>query len=208
MFAALYRAWSPRLGLEKRFFCQNNLSVHVKSAFVAALFVVFTAACSPVFNWREVRFDQSGTVALLPCKPDRAERPVPLYDGSAPLVLSMAGCQAGGATFSVSVVTLPAGASEASAKVSLDRWQQATQTSLGGAGGQRTEMQVKGAVMAFAVQTPVKSQTHRALYAIAMKPSGPVIVQLQLIGDPQGGRDGPSALSAEAQTTFESGLAL
>ncbi len=209
---ALYRRWQAEKAKAQPFLQKNHRSVQIKSTCVAAICVAFTSACSPVFNWREVRFDASGTVALLPCKPDRAERPVPLYDGSAPLMLYMAGCQAGGATFSVSVVQLPASASQAAAESSLLRWQQATQLSLGGAKAERNDLQVKGATQAFALKTPLgegaKAQTHRAVYAIAMKPSGPVLLQAQILGTPNGERDGPSALSAEAQNTFDSGLAL
>lgn len=65
------------------------------------------AACTPTFNWREVGFDQGGVTAVLPCKPDRGTRPVQLAGQS--LNLSMLGCEAGGAMFTVSVLELPAG---------------------------------------------------------------------------------------------------
>jgi len=56
-------------------------------------------ACSPVFNWRETPIPGGELVALLPCKPDRAERQLPL--GSQTVRVDMAGCAAGGATFAV-----------------------------------------------------------------------------------------------------------
>lgn len=59
-----------------------------------------TAACSPALNWREVPLE--GLVALLPCKPDHAERPVQL--GSQNTVLQMSGCEAGGALYAISHV--------------------------------------------------------------------------------------------------------
>lgn len=67
------------------------------------------AACTPTFNWREVGFDQAGVTAVLPCKPDRGTRPVQLAGQS--LNLSMLGCEAGGAMFTVSVLELPTGGS-------------------------------------------------------------------------------------------------
>ncbi len=73
---------------------------------LAALSLV---ACTPTFNWREVGFDQAGVSAVLPCKPDRGTRPVQLAGQS--LNLSMLGCEAGGAMFTVSVLELPAGSS-------------------------------------------------------------------------------------------------
>src|SRR5689334_7855840 len=65
----------------------------------AAAAVFALAACSPTFNWREVPIADAGLVALLPCKPDRAERALPL--GAESVRVDMAGCEAGGATFAV-----------------------------------------------------------------------------------------------------------
>lgn len=56
-------------------------------------------ACSPVFNWREVRVPSTSLKALLPCKPDQAAREVPLL--GQPVRLSVLGCETGGATFAV-----------------------------------------------------------------------------------------------------------
>ncbi|OYT91597.1 MAG: hypothetical protein CFE43_12500 [Burkholderiales bacterium PBB3] len=56
------------------------------------------AACSPSLNWRTVPVEQ--LAALLPCKPDHAERQVDL--GGTPRTLAMWGCEAGGALFAVS----------------------------------------------------------------------------------------------------------
>jgi hypothetical protein len=38
--------------------------------------VLAVAACAPAFDWREIRPDGAGVVALLPCRPDRFERTV------------------------------------------------------------------------------------------------------------------------------------
>ncbi len=77
--------------------------------------------CSPAFNWREVRPDDTRLALLLPCKPDRAEKQVPL--GGPPTSLAMLGCEAGGATFAVAVADVgdPARASEV-----LAQWQAVT----------------------------------------------------------------------------------
>jgi len=61
-------------------------------------------ACSPAFNWRDVRLENSRLSLLLPCKPDKAQKTVPL--GGQPTVLTMTGCDAGGATFAVAVADL------------------------------------------------------------------------------------------------------
>jgi hypothetical protein len=62
-------------------------------------------ACNPTFNWREVRSDHSSLVALLPCKPDRGTRTVPL--AGRPVELQMVGCESGGATFAIARAELP-----------------------------------------------------------------------------------------------------
>ena len=65
--------------------------------FVAVL--VIAAGCSPAFNWRTVRADAPGLELLLPCKPDKGARSVPL--AGQPVEMSMLGCDAGDATFTV-----------------------------------------------------------------------------------------------------------
>ena len=65
------------------------------------------AACTPALNWREVRLEPITAAALLPCKPDRATRRVPL--GGVPTDLAVAGCEAAGATFAVMAARVPAG---------------------------------------------------------------------------------------------------
>ena len=73
----------------------------IKLIVIAAGFM----ACTPSFNWRDVSFDQAGVTALLPCKPDRGTRAVHLA-GQA-VQMSMAGCESGGAMFTVSLVEAP-----------------------------------------------------------------------------------------------------
>lgn len=60
--------------------------------------VLGIAGCSPTFNWREVRLD-GGVKALLPCKPDRGQRPMLLAGQT--IDLQMTGCESGGALFAV-----------------------------------------------------------------------------------------------------------
>lgn len=71
---------------------------------LALLAAALLAACSPTFNWREVRPDNSRLSLLLPCKPDKAQKIVPL--GGAQTTLFMQGCDAGGATFAVAMADL------------------------------------------------------------------------------------------------------
>lgn len=78
---------------------------HRAAAFlIAGAAALLLGACSPVFNWREVPIGGDGElVALLPCKPDRAQREVPLNDRS--VSVTMVGCEAGGATFAVALAS-------------------------------------------------------------------------------------------------------
>ena len=67
---------------------------------VALLAASAAVACTPALNWREIHLHR--LTALLPCKPDHAQRAVRL--GSTDLPLEMAGCEAGGALFAISHV--------------------------------------------------------------------------------------------------------
>ena len=76
-------------------------------------------ACSPALNWRSVTL---GDVALaLPCKPDHAQRKVSL--GGENLEMDMVGCEADGALFAVSRLSLP---KAQSADQLQAHWQSAT----------------------------------------------------------------------------------
>ncbi|MCA0309875.1 MAG: hypothetical protein LCH72_04195 [Proteobacteria bacterium] len=90
-------------------------------ATLAATACATLAACTPTLDWREVRLAPSPAIALLPCKPDRAMRSVPL--GGEPTELVVAGCATGGATFALMAARLPAGRD---ADAVLAGWQQAT----------------------------------------------------------------------------------
>jgi hypothetical protein len=82
-------------------------------------------ACSPSFNWRTVQQQGFDVAALWPCKPDRAQRPVPLGDQT--LELHMLSCEASGYTFAWGSIQVPAGVDRAAL---LQTWQQASLNSL------------------------------------------------------------------------------
>ena len=71
---------------------------------VASAALLALPACSPTFNWRDVRPDNTRLSLLLPCKPNKVQKIVPL--GGRPTELTMLGCDAGGATFAVAVADL------------------------------------------------------------------------------------------------------
>jgi hypothetical protein len=67
-------------------------------ASLAALLMATLAACSPGLNWREVELGRLRT--LMPCKPDRASRPVVLAGQT--LSMEVTGCEAEGTLFAIS----------------------------------------------------------------------------------------------------------
>lgn len=84
-----------------RFFVTTATALAVLSALLLA------AACTPKLNWREVRLesvDGSTLKAQLPCKPDAATRKQQM--GSVQVELSMMGCVADKATFTLSRIPL------------------------------------------------------------------------------------------------------
>jgi hypothetical protein len=109
---------------------------------VAALLVSgCILACDPTFNWREVRADSTGLTAMLPCKPDKAARTVPM--GGRPVSLEVLGCDAGGATFAVLSADIgePARAGEV-----LTQWKTASLANLRSAGAREKPFRPPGAL--------------------------------------------------------------
>lgn len=78
-------------------------------------------ACNPTFNWRDVRLDGTQLALLMPCKPDTAQKTVPM--AGQPTELTLLSCDAGGATFAVATADI-----KDAFKVSatLAQWQSAT----------------------------------------------------------------------------------
>ncbi len=76
----------------------------LRRAFFAGALTAGTVlmGCSPALNWRVVTLEQMN--ALLPCKPDHAQRQLTLAQTS--VVMDMVGCEADGALYAVSHVRL------------------------------------------------------------------------------------------------------
>lgn len=107
----------------------------------AAALALALGGCSPTLNWREIRFDGAELAVLLPCKPDRAERSVPLAGQDAPL--RMQGCDAGDATYAVAHVAL---ADAAQAGIALAHWRAATLANMHAQAPQETPFVPAGAL--------------------------------------------------------------
>jgi hypothetical protein len=153
-------------------------------------------ACSPTFNWREVRVEPTTLTAMLPCKPDTAAREVPMAGRN--VNLTAMSCETGGATFAVLFADIgePARLGEV-----LAQWKTATLGNLRAAGARETPFRPAGAlalpqslqVMA-AGQRPdgSKVESHAAYFA-----QGSHVYQAVIYA---------SQLSPEAAESFFSGL--
>jgi hypothetical protein len=80
---------------------------------IAALGLTCLAGCSSTLDWREVRPEGGGIVAMFPCKPDQRARSVAVAGAKAPMHMLV--CAAGGATYALSYLDVgtPAGVAAA-----------------------------------------------------------------------------------------------
>ena len=105
------------------------------------LALILLQGCSPSLNWRDVRPEGTSLALLLPCKPDKAQRTVPL--GGSPTELNMLGCDASGATFAVASADIGDAAKVADV---LAQWQKLTLANMKASpGGQVLPLKVAGA---------------------------------------------------------------
>ncbi len=176
---------------------------HFSSAVACLLIPLGLAACSPVFNWREVPLGGDGVVALLPCKADRATRTLPL--GGEQVTLEMAGCQAGDATFALARTSA---ADLAEARARLAAWRAATRAQWDGA-----TIEEEAASLPRALTTPAPvalrardpsglrgSPQGRMLWFVHAARNGQLAVyQATVLGEPS---------SADASATFFEGIHL
>ncbi|MCM5571371.1 hypothetical protein M6I34_12705 [Burkholderiaceae bacterium FT117] len=73
-------------------------------AIILAAFVALSG-CSPRYDWREIRADEDGYLAMMPDRPDRLTLPIDL-DGMA-VQMAMQGARIDGVAFVVGAVRLP-----------------------------------------------------------------------------------------------------
>jgi hypothetical protein len=102
---------------------------------------LLAGACSPGFDWREVRIESTGLKAMLPCKPDKGAREVPMAGRL--VTLQALGCDAQGVTYAVLFADL--GDATQSAEV-LAQWNRATLANLRAPDGSSQPFVPKGAI--------------------------------------------------------------
>lgn len=100
--------------------------MRVLSIVVVLAAIGLLPGCGPTFNWRDVTIGATPLLALFPCKPDDAERTVPLAGVAQPM--TMRSCSAGGTTFAVGHARLQ---DPALAAIVLAQWREATLAGLG-----------------------------------------------------------------------------
>jgi hypothetical protein len=156
------------------------------------------AACTPTFNWREVRTEGGGLKAMMPCKPDKSERAVPMAGHQ--VSLQVMGCNTGGATFAILFADMgdPARAGEV-----LGQWKTATVSNLHSAAIREAVFRPTGAAaLAQSLQVVAtgervdgsKVESHAAYFA-----RGSHVFQAVIYAD---------QLEPEVAETFFSGLVL
>ena len=107
---------------------------------MSALLALALSACSPALNWRQVRTEAASLSLLLPCKPDRASKVVPL--GGQASTLSMVGCEAEGATFALAVADVADGTPSAQG---LSQWQALTLSNMRASSHTQAPIKIAGA---------------------------------------------------------------
>lgn len=145
--------------------------MRVQRFFVGCL-CVWASACSPTFNWRNVPLDGAPLQAQLPCKPERAERQVPLTASGT--TLRLMSCKAGGLTFALAWATAD---SADGLPAILDAWQQAGWASLGQPAGASAAPPAGWAAWPVAV---ARAQHQRAWQGTGRDHQGRTVVARQL----------------------------
>lgn len=176
--------------------------MHRRRAIVAIALACLATACTPTFNWRELPVGDGDLTVLLPCKPDRAERMLPL--GAESVRIDMAGCEAGGVTFAVAHAEA-SGPAQASAW--LDAWRQSTRGRLADRAATESVASLPRAAAApaplrleaAAGEDAVRSPPTRVLWFARQHARGVSLYQATAVGRPS---------SPEALDTFFEGLRL
>lgn len=100
---------------------RDNGAMQYFQTWAVFLLGTFLLGCSPGLNWRDVRPAQAPLSALFPCKPEAAERRLPLGDKE--IVVKMLACEADEAVFTLAYAELKPDVKQGDL---LDLWRTAT----------------------------------------------------------------------------------
>ena len=164
-------AWA-RLHRDRR----GALAGAVSMAWGAALTL---GGCSEAMNWRVLPLGDSGWAAMMPCKPDAAQREISWPAGAA--TLEMRSCDAAGATYAVAWMHM-GDAAQAAATLAL--WRQASQRSAQASGALLDPpWSVRGADVAQRWQGQgARGDGHALAVSFGHVAMGPWLVQLARYG--------------------------
>lgn len=104
-----------------------TFSIRRAAAVLAATAVLLLSACSPSYDWREVRGGEVPFTVLLPAKPATLSRPVNL--GGTQVTMTMTAAEVNGIAFAVGSAQL---ADAAAASAALDAMKAAMLNNIGG----------------------------------------------------------------------------
>lgn len=105
--------------------CSRRASHGIFVAFA----VLSLSACNPSLNWRETRIADTELTAMLPCKPARHQRTVPL--AGLTVTLHMTACDADGASFAIAHASIP---DASAAPQILAQWRKTTLANMAAVG--------------------------------------------------------------------------
>lgn len=88
--------------------------------------LVWMVGCSPSENWRVITLYDHGVTAMIPCKPEEAQRQVPMLGAQVPL--EMRSCELNGTTYAVAWLPLQ---SAEQGEPAMRAWLQGSQSSAG-----------------------------------------------------------------------------
>lgn len=162
-----------------------HVSLRRMAAFLAC--AILLAACSPKFNWREVRGTSAPFVVLLPAKPASHTRTVNL-DGI-DVSMTMTAAEIDGVTFAIGTAELP---DEAKAKQAIAAMKTALVRNIGGT--VRKETVSAPGVLPASIDIEATGAQSRVLLGRFIA-NGKHIYQVIVVGK-------ESALSREAADTF------
>jgi hypothetical protein len=83
----------------------RRVGIRIERVALALMLATLLAACSPEFDWREIRVDDSSFVALLPAKPASMTRRIELEGLS--LDMTMHGAKVSDTAYTIGVIKLP-----------------------------------------------------------------------------------------------------
>lgn len=116
-----------------------KLSCFSSIKLLAAIAVFGLSACTPTYDWREVRGTEAPFVILLPAKPATHARPIDL--AGVPLTMTMTAAEVNGVTFAVGSAMLP---DQAEPQAALDAMKTALIKNIGGTVRQERSSPVPG----------------------------------------------------------------